>query len=562
MNVPYRPEVLEPGDYLRAIARRWWIVLGLLIVGGLVAAAYVKVAPKVYSSAASVYVTATGGVGNQVAGGRTSGAVNMDSEAQVVQSLAVATLAARLLHTTTPPETLSKQVSVTVPPNSQVLEIACHQPRASSAAACAQAFAEAYLKNRTTTAENNLKAMLSSLRDQVSALQKDVASLNSKLAALPPNSPEHATTLAALEAARAQLNSLSTQVGTLAGEMANAGGGQILSNAETPTSPTSPRKMLVLPSGLALGLILGLILAFVVDRRDKRVRDAIDVERHLDLPVLLSVPADRRGGEAGVAAPRSRAGQAYAELAHATSAALGDGNHVVLVTSSSPGAGAGVTAANLAAAFTRTHSQVVLVCADLVKSAVPALFRVSADRGLAEVLAGSATVGEAMQRPADFPRLRILPPGKDPSVLVNDFQHDVTQRLISELRRSTPVVIIEVPPASEDGDAFAMAEFADAALVVVEVGKTRWTQTEDCVKRLDRLRTMVLGAVLIPPASAPGRGRPVIRQVEAGARPGTGARGEPAAPAAPVGPSSDRSGKQPSGMSWMWEESADKGARG
>ena len=26
MNVPYRPETLEPGDYLRAIARRWWII--------------------------------------------------------------------------------------------------------------------------------------------------------------------------------------------------------------------------------------------------------------------------------------------------------------------------------------------------------------------------------------------------------------------------------------------------------------------------------------------------------------------------------------------------------
>jgi Mrp family chromosome partitioning ATPase len=204
---------------------------------------------------------------------------------------------------------------------------------------------------------------------------------------------------------------------------------------------------------------------------------------------------------------------------------------------------------------------VVLVCADLAASAVPALFHVSADRGLAEVLAGSATVGEAMQRPADYPRLRILPPGKDPSVLVNDFQHDVTQRLISELRRSTPVVIIEVPPASEDGDAFAMAEFADAALVVVEVGKTRWPEAEDCIKRLDRLRTMVLGAVLIAPASAPARA--AVRLAEAGGRQVAGTRGEPVAPAVPGGPSADRpAGKQPGGLSWAWEESADKGARG
>jgi capsular polysaccharide biosynthesis protein/MinD-like ATPase involved in chromosome partitioning or flagellar assembly len=563
MNFSQRPESFETADYLRTLRRRWWIVLGLLLLGGVAAAAYVKVAPKIYTATAEVYVTANGASANQVQGGRTSGSVNMDSEAQVVQSAAVATIAAHLLHTSVPPATLSKDVSVAVPPNSQDLQISCHVKGPKNAAACAQAFARAYLQSRTTTAINALRAQRATLQAQLTSQTQTVATLTQRVSALPPNSSARATAEAQLASARSSLNSLSTQVAGIAGQMANTNGGQIISPAVTPTSPTSPRKLLVLPSGAAAGLVLGLILAFAADARDRRVHGPRDLERRIDLPVLLNVDPARRGAEAGVATTRSRVGQEYAELAHQTSAALGDGNHVVLVASSSRGSGASVVAANLAVAFTRTHAQVVLVCADLETSAVPALLRLTGDRGLADVLTGAATLGEAMQRPADFPRLRVLPPGLETSLLASDFQYETIQRLVSELRRSTPVVIIEVPPATVDGDAFAMAEFADAALVVVETGKTQWPEAEDCAKRLDRLRTMVLGAVLIPPVPRGDR----LRQADQVARLVSGTR-RPAeiAPAAPPGgvpgePAGRPNGKQPKPTSWAWEEPADKGAR-
>jgi Mrp family chromosome partitioning ATPase len=562
MNVSQRPQSFESADYLRTLRRRWWIVLGLFILGGIGAAAYVKVAPKVYTSSASVYLTATGASTSQAPGGRASQQVNTVSEAQVVQSIAVATTAAHLLHTSISPATLSRDVSVTVPPSSQVLQISCNQPSASSAAACAQAFAEAYLQNRTTAAVDALKSTLATLQRQLTSQLHTVAALTTKVATLPAGSAARANAATQLGSERSQLNSLSNQVGVLEAQMANTSAGQIITDAVKPAKPTSPSK-LALPSGPAVGLVLGLILAFVVDARDRRVRGPGDLERRIDLPVLLSVDPAKRGAAAGVAATRTRTGQEYAELAHQTSAALGDGNHVVLVASASPGSSASVAAANLAVAFTRTHAQVVLVCADLETSAVPALFRLTGDRGLADVLTGAATLGEAMQRPADFPRLRILPPGMETALLASDFQYETIQRLVSELRRSTPVVIIEVPPATVDGDAFALAEFADAALVVVETGKTEWPEAEDCAKRLDRLRTMVLGAVLIPPVPKAAR----MRQADQVARLVSGTRRPAeitpaAAPGgAPAEPASRPNGKQPKPTSWAWEEPADKGAR-
>src|ERR1700684_3619266 len=58
MNISQRPDSFEPGDYLEVLRRRWWIVLVLAVVGLLLAAAYVKEAPKIYTATATVSVQA------------------------------------------------------------------------------------------------------------------------------------------------------------------------------------------------------------------------------------------------------------------------------------------------------------------------------------------------------------------------------------------------------------------------------------------------------------------------------------------------------------------------
>jgi capsular polysaccharide biosynthesis protein len=509
MNMSQRPDSFEPGDYLAVLRRRWWIVLVLALAGLLAAGAYVKAAPKVYTATASVQVSANAANSTQVSGSRTGGgAVDMDSQAQVVQSASVAALAVKSLRTDLTAAQLSKKISVAVPANSEVLQISCSLPSADAAAACAEAFAKAYLSSQTTAASNQLTATLNTLNNQVTDLTNEVAKLGVKIDALPLKSTQRRSTQAQQRSDNAQLSSLSRQQGVVKAEQANVAAGSILSNAEPPASPTSPKALLILPSGLLVGLLAGLLVAFLVDRRDLRIHSARDIERYHDLPVMLSVAAKKSGTQPSLVGPRSRTGQAFAELAHGATAALGEGNHVLVVAGTSAGPGGGVTAANLAAALARTHSEVVLVCADLHASVIPDLFHLGQGRGLAEVLGGNATVSEVARRPADFPRLRVVTPGVDTSFALYNFQHDATRELISELRRSFPFVVIEAQASGEGGDTFALAEFADAALIAVEVGKTRQPEVAECLRRLDQLRTTVLGAVLIPPFAAPKKTRP------------------------------------------------------
>jgi len=533
MNPVQRPDSYEGADYSGVLRRRWWIILALTCVGLVGAFGYVVVAPKVYTSTAAVNVSPTGAdQGNTVANSRTSGAtVNLDTEAQVVVSTTVAKIAAHMMHSSLTPWQLGKQILVTVPPNSSVLGISCNAASATGAATCAQDFAEAYLQNRSNSAKAQINGQIKTLQTQLNALEASANTLNSKISTLPAKSTARLSAKAQLRIAQSKAHTLTAQQAALAGQLANASGGSIITSASPPGKPSSPKKTLILPSGLVVGLLIGLIVAFVVDRRDKSIHGPRDVERSLDLPVLATLPADSFGRPVSLASPRSRTGKAFTELANAVSAALGEGHHVLLVAGTTPGPSTSVIAANLATTLARTHSEVVLICADLNGSIAPQLFGLGSGEGLAELVAGDAVVREVARAPAGIPGLWVITPGADISLAIYNFQHDKARALVSQLRKDARYVVIEAQATEEGADTFALSEFADAAILTVEVSRTKTTEAAECVRRLRLLRTPLLGAVAGPALS----GRVSVRPPRQGQpRPGAG-MGEPGRDGIPVG---------------------------
>jgi uncharacterized protein involved in exopolysaccharide biosynthesis/Mrp family chromosome partitioning ATPase len=527
MNPSQRPDSFQSVDYTGVLRRRWWIVLAGAVIGLIGALVYTQIAPKSYTATSTVNVVATGADQNSnVANSRTGGTVNLDTEAQLVTSGTVASIAGKMMHSSLSPYQLSKQISVTVPPNSTVLTINCSSSTAASAATCAQDFAKAYLQNRSATAASTLANQAKILNAKVASLQSSVAKLNTSIGSLPKNSPTRASDETLAGGDRSQIASLNHQISGINGQAANINGGSIITVATPPGKPSSPKKSLILPSGLVIGLLIGLVVAFVWDRRDKRLHSAQDVERLLDIPVMLSLPRKSFGRQVALASPRSRTGRAFTELAHTVAASLGEGSHILLVAGSTPGPGVSVVAANLAATLARTHSEAVLVCADLRDSVAPELFGLVESRGLAEVVAGRATVGEVARGPAGVPGLWVIPPGADSSLADYQLQHDTAKALTSQLRRDARFVIIEALATDDGADTFGFAEFADAALLTVETETTDRDGAAICIRRLHRMRTPVLGAAVIPPISPRVSVRPPqAGQARVGSGPGEGRDG-------------------------------------
>lgn len=531
MNSVQRPDSFEAADYVGVLRRRWLSVVVVTVIGLVGALGYALVAPKTYVATAEVAVTPTGAdQTNGVSGSRTSsGSVNLDTEAQNVTSATVASAAGKVMHSALPAWQLSQQVSVTVPPNSSDLLIGCKASTGSGAAACANAFAGAYLANRKATSLASLNAQIATVTGKVNQLNSQAASLSGKVGSLPANSSQRLAAQADLTGVQNQIHALTSQLSTLTGLAANNSGGSIITPATAPGKPASPKKALVLPAGVVAGLVLGLIIAFVRDRRDKRIYAAADVPRLLDLPVLVNLPAKAFSQQLALASPRSRTGQAFTESGHAVAASLGEGSHVIAVAGTTPGAGGSVVAANLAATLARTYSDVVLVCANLDDTVAPQMLGVEEGRGLAEVLAGRATVRDVARGPAGVPGLWVITPGADTSLAIYQLQHDRAQALTSQLRRDARFIIIEVQATEDGADTFALAEFADAAIITVEIPRTTRTSAGECIRRLRQLRTPILGAAVLSAVSS----RAVVRPPRpAPHRPDDLPAGDPALPRA------------------------------
>ena len=507
MNVPREPDSFEFADYFGVLRRQWWLVVLLACAGVLAGTAYLKVAHRADTATAAVNVTPTGAAQSQsgaVAGGRTTGVINLDTEAQIVQSTTVATIAAHILHSALVPSVLVTNVSVAVPANSSVLQISCTARSAQNAAACANAFAAGYLQNRSASAASAINAHLNAIRTQQNTLQKQAAQLTTQVNTLPTNSSQRGAAQTQLQTVNGELTNLANQEASLTAA-ASSSGGTIITTATPPTKPSSPKPLLVLPSALLAGLLIGLIIAFALDRRAKRISSARGLDR-FGLPVLLSLSTkDLRSGP--MVSARSAAGFEFAELARVTAAALGEDNRLFLVAGTSAGNGCGVVAANLAATLARTRSEVILVCPGdqrtlefLGLAGAPQLDSTA----VAGMAAGTVSLAKVAVQPSGFAGLAVLILDSGLSEL--NYEH--ARQLALQLRSSARYVIIEAPASATGADTFALAEFCDAALVTVEMSRTKRPELENRIRLLGQLGIRILGLAAVPRCRlASGRSR-------------------------------------------------------
>ena len=103
----------------------------------------------------------------------------------------------------------------------------------------------------------------------------------------------------------------------------------------------------------------------------------------------------------------------------------------------------------------------------------------------------------------------MITPGVDASAPLSGMRHESTRRMLDDLRSDARYVVIEASAVGGGADAFILAEFADAAIVAIEVARTRRRDAADCLRRLERLRTTVLGAAVVPASGRRRRERPL-----------------------------------------------------
>ncbi|WP_305789760.1 Wzz/FepE/Etk N-terminal domain-containing protein [Symbioplanes lichenis] len=495
-------EASRPTDlshYLGVFRRHWWVVLAATVLGLALGAAVTRALPRVYESTTSVLVQAVDQDAN-ASGGRTKGAINLDTEAQLVGSGAVAAKATALLRSPESPIELAHNVSVEVPPNTTVLMIRYAASTPQDARAGSHAFAEAYLRNREESTRGVLDTKIRTLSLKIKQLTTSLTSINGRLAKAAAGSSERSNLESLRNNSQNQLNSLTGRLNELTTATVDAG--SIISDAREPEEPVSPDAMLNIATGAMIGLLAGLALAFVRERFDRRVRSAADVRDRARIAVLAALDDRTTPHFEDVLQPYGPGGRIFNRLRNEVLASLNPGDQIIVVTGASRGSATTLVAANLAAALARTGSDVVLVGAHLPDSVVEAaplarMLGVSATPGLSDLLAGRTGLGEVVQRTPRIPSLRVVTTG-GAATAAGLMQSQRLRDTLDALRRQAAYVVVEAPSTSSSADAQGLASLADAAILAVELRRAKRPALIDAVEQLSRVGTPLLGAVVLP----------------------------------------------------------------
>ena len=175
-------------------------------------------------------------------------------------------------------------------------------------------------------------------------------------------------------------------------------------------------------------------------------------------------------------------------------------NHwnALAVTSPMTGEGKTLTAINLAISLAReVDYTVLLVDADLRNPGVHNYFGINPERGLSDYLMDDVPLAELLIHPSGIGRFVILPGGRPLENSSEMLNSPKMARLVEELktRYSSRIVLFDLPPLLSTADTLAFSPYVDAALLVIEEGKTPEQEIENAVSLLSQ-NTKIIGTVL------------------------------------------------------------------
>lgn len=480
---------LQIGDYLATLRLRRWLVLAIAAVFTIGGVLYSLTLKPAYVATSEVLLSAetdpTGVVTQEI---------SPDTEAQVATSPDVAVKAKALFDTDLSATELIKNLAITLPSDSFVLDFKFSAANPAEAQAGANAFADAYLAFKTSQFQEGIDAQIESYDLQLSQLSDDLTAALKQAEEVPRGSSEWFTIQATIETIKTQIGTNTASREQL--KSIHPDPGEVIGRATTAKSASTSPVVIVLAAAF-LGLIIGSVTAFVAEGMSGSLRSAEDIERELNSPVLGVLPWVpgvhlRREMLVTEVAPTSMAGESYRMLRSGLLYAVKDDARVLLVTSSGVGEGKTTVAANLAVSLAQADKRVILVGGDLRRPEVHAYFGVPNDRGLVQVLDGGDEPPLVM---TGVPNLRLLPSGPPVEMSAQLFEGGAFPELVERLREAADLVIIDAPPLAIS-DPLVMAEHADGILIVVDMKQADKGGLRRVRELLERAGLSPLGLIL------------------------------------------------------------------
>lgn len=505
-QAPLTPEY-DLGHYLRPLQRHRRLVVVLVLAGLILGLAYSAIAKRTYVSTARLNVIAApdaitppSSVNPQ--NSRTTGQVNLDTEAQVVKSSSVAVLAQKSLHTTATVGALLKRVTASVPANSTVLAIAYTASSPAKAQAGATAFANAYLANRKATEQSQVTAALTTARKQVAAARATLKQESTVVAHTQLGTPARTYAQALEQTLQNQVNSLNTQINELTTTVVDPG--NIISAAQ-PGVASAANRLIPPISGLVLGFIVAMAAVFWREHFDKLVRNSDDLARE-GVPLLAELK-NVRGRPTASRLRRDRIDKTRFDqrVASVVAGAFDTDGGVVYVAPVSAEQTHDDVADHLASTLASVGHHVELVRPASIEMAAAesrTTFADADDPDTEQLDPATSLLG--WPEPEDVAPSSDLVTREHATLMPSAHGADpvpMSLRIrLEAARRRAQFVIIDGDPAVADAQAYILAGLSDASLLVVDPVMTTRADLAEVVDQISVTPSHLLGAVIWRPS--------------------------------------------------------------
>jgi Mrp family chromosome partitioning ATPase/capsular polysaccharide biosynthesis protein len=544
-------------QYWTIMLKQWRLILACFLIVGLGAYLVSKVTTPVYQSTALVQVT----VQSANSQADYNSLLASDQLVQTESELAISDpvlleVASRYPGMTA--DELSKEVSTTVKPNTQLFEISVLDTHPARAAALANDVAATLIRQQIETTQQSNDRSRQQVQQEINTTQQQIDTITNQIATLQAQGGKQAqigvlqVQLAGLQQHYSDWQTLLAQL-----ELAQQQNGNLLrvvQPAQPARTPARPQVLLNTGAGLLAGLFLGVLLALLFEQLDTRVRSSEDLTRLLNWPVLATIwrPDGPRFGRltprlealsqqanlpvpSGVWGPDPSQIELVNPRGHSPNveayrilrtnigfSAVDKPLHTIMVVSAQPNDGKSTVAANLAIFMAKAGKQTLLVDADLRRPTLHEKFRLAPDKlGLSNVVIAISQLqtttsapsthenaGHMEHTPSGFSlatymhsvgiaNLRVMPSGPLPPNPPELLDSKAMERLFTLFADSgAEAVILDTPPLLGLSDASILAPRVDGIIIVVDITRATKKQLVQLKTTLTRTGARVLGCVV------------------------------------------------------------------
>lgn len=296
---------------------------------------------------------------------------------------------------------------------------------------------------------------------------------------------------------------------------------QVIQEAVEPQSPASPDVKRNLLLGFVASTLLGVGAGMVMEKLDNTFHNLDTLKAKLKLPLLGAIPFDRRlqniqrqvlkqveqfklpastGASASAFAyplPGTAKPLESLRVIHTNLQLLGSDKAVrsIVVSSVLSGEGTSTVAFHLAQIASSMGQRVMLVEANMRQPQIHKISNLNDGAGLSNLISGSISIEEAIQRVPSAGELYAITAGSIPPDPAKLLSSERMRRLMSDFQEHFDLVIYDTPSLSGLADANLIAPYTDGVLVVVRMEKTDRLVVEQTLDNLKTSRINVLGVV-------------------------------------------------------------------